>query len=153
MLFVQPDRIGGRAEHLGVVALVHVLGRAHLREGLVGSAPGLAALDEVVVGAVDRAQAVGEQEGLGRRGGGIGIEPTCLGHELAQVAAGRMRLGDLDLLQDEFEIVLDEIDHDASPPTGLSPLSCCAHWDRSRLAHWSAISPNSLPQGGEVRIG
>ena len=73
------------------------------RELAVGGAPLLLAGQQVVVGAVDGAQAHGEVVG---------------GHEAAraeQRLTGGMRLGDLDLLENELQIALDVTDHGKLP--------------------------------------
>ena len=73
--------------------------RRHAREQRVGGAELGLALHQVVVGAVDRAQA----QGQGR-----------VGDQLLQRRAGRVRLGDADLLEDELEIGTDELCHRSS---------------------------------------
>ncbi len=91
------------------------LGIGQRQELLVGRAPVLPAGHKVVVAAVDGPQAVGKQVDL-RGGGRIGINASGLCHERIEILAGSMPFGYLDLLQDVLQVVLDDIDHDHSPP-------------------------------------
>ena len=63
---------------------------------MIGRTPLLAARHEVIIAAIDRAQAVRQKRAV---------------DQLCQGRAARMSLGNFDLIQDELKVVFDEIDH------------------------------------------
>ena len=75
------------------------------RHHLIGRAPERAPVDQVVVGAVDRAQAKGQ---------------VRVNHQFGQGRAVGMRLGDFDLSEDEVEVVAIDGNHFAYPVMRVS---------------------------------
>ncbi|MND92578.1 hypothetical protein D3C80_847400 [compost metagenome] len=116
------DALAAPQRH-GVVALIDKIGVEQARHRLVCRAPVFAPLHDVIVAAVDRSQAegrlgVGNGQRQGRIEAGRGV-PGPISDDLAggvqpdfgQRSAVRMSFGDLDLLQDEFQIMLIKRDH------------------------------------------
>ncbi len=111
------------AQRHAVVALVDEVRVQQPRHRLVRRAPELTSFDQVVVAAVHRAQTIGrlrvrDGQGQGRikagRGvpGPVGDDPAAgVQTDFRQGRAVGVRLGDPDLLQDEFQIMLIERDH------------------------------------------
>ena len=115
-----------RSRAVGIERIaIAVIAQAHLeqaRHHLVGGAPCFTAGNDVVVGAIHRAEAVRRHrrrhsQGCAGRPGrhhiAILVDP-----DFRDRRAGGMRLGDLDLLQDEFQVlqIKFEAAHLYSPP-------------------------------------
>ena len=121
VVVVGDGRTARRPErHDVAVVLVDEVGVQHARHRLVRGTPGFAAGHEVVVGAVDRAQPVGH-EGVGdgrQRAWRAGVDDVAerIDPDFGQRRSGGMRLADLDLPQDEFQVCDVELNgHDDIP--------------------------------------
>ena len=98
------DGHAGTEGHDIAVLVVEVVGREHARQDFVRSAPALAAVHQIVVAAIDRAQAVGQ---------------VVVAKNVVETFARCMTFCDADLFEDELEIIEIQCDGHCTAPSNV----------------------------------